>query len=72
MDILEHDERKRARALEHIMRTAFSHPSVDGIVLWAFWSKAAWRGRDTALINDDFSVCKRLPVILVSFISMPS
>ena len=54
--MLEHNETKRADTLEHIMRVAFGHPAVSGIILWAFWSNAAWRGADTALIDDDFSV----------------
>eukprot|EP00794_Sanderia_malayensis_P008184 gene8184-9061_t len=58
MDILEHDETKRAKSLEYIMRVAFAHPSVAGIILWAFWSKSAWRGADTALINDEFDLNK--------------
>ncbi len=57
MDVLEHNETKRARDLEHIMRLAYGHPSVAGLVLWAFWSKSAWRGADTALIDDEFEVC---------------
>ena len=56
LDILESNETKRARALEHVMRVAFAHKSVSGIVLWAFWSNAAWRGADTALIDDNFKV----------------
>eukprot|EP00795_Rhopilema_esculentum_P004379 gene4379-20601_t len=56
LDILEKNETKRAKALEHVMRVAFSHPSVAGIILWAFWSSAAWRGADTALIDDNFRV----------------
>eukprot|EP00112_Aurelia_sp_Birch-Aquarium-sp1_P016710 Seg381.27 transcript_id=Seg381.27/GoldUCD/mRNA.D3Y31 product="Anti-sigma-I factor RsgI6" protein_id=Seg381.27/GoldUCD/D3Y31 len=58
LDVLEHNETKRADTLEHIMRVAFGHPAVSGIILWAFWSNAAWRGADTALIDDDFSVNK--------------
>ena len=53
---MERNETKRARALEHVMRVAFGHESVAGIILWAFWSNAAWRGADTALIDDDFNV----------------
>ena len=56
LDILERNETKRARALEHVMRMAFGHKSVSGIVLWAFWSNAAWRGADTALIDENFNV----------------
>lgn len=56
LDILERNETKRAKALEHVMRVAFGHESVEGIVLWAFWSNAAWRGADTALIDANFNV----------------
>ncbi len=56
MDILEHNETNRAKSLEYIMRVAYGHPAVAGIILWAFWSKSAWRGADTALIDDKFDV----------------
>lgn len=65
LDILERNETKRARALEHVMRVAFGHESVDGIILWAFWSSAAWRGADTALIDDDFNVSLVLAIIRI-------
>jgi len=33
------DEYRRADNLENLYRTAFSHPSVEGIVMWGFWKE---------------------------------
>jgi len=33
------DEYRRADNLENLYRTAFSHPSVEGIVMWGFWEE---------------------------------
>ncbi len=33
----------RANALEAVYRAAFSHPMVDGIIMWGFYEKAQWR-----------------------------
>ncbi|XP_031549685.1 uncharacterized protein LOC116287179, partial [Actinia tenebrosa] len=53
VDILNKDPVGRANSLEALMRTAFSHPSVHGIMFWAFWDRNSWRGPDVALVNGD-------------------
>jgi hypothetical protein len=50
------DEGRRANALEDFYRTAFSHPAVEAIVLWGFWERAHWIGRDAALVAADWSM----------------
>ena len=45
------------QSTENILVTAFSHPSVEGVVLWSFWDQQAWRGRHTSLVDgDEFKV----------------
>jgi len=31
------DVNKRAENLENLYRIAFSHPAVEGIIMWGFW-----------------------------------
>ena len=45
------DENVRADGLEKFYRTAFSHPSVEGILMWGFWENSHWR--------DDCLYCQR-------------
>ena len=37
MDVVSSDERVRADDLEMMLRTAYAHPAVEGVVLWGFW-----------------------------------
>lgn len=46
----------RADALEALYRSAFSHPAVEGILMWGFWAGAHWRGGDAALIDYDWTL----------------
>jgi GH35 family endo-1,4-beta-xylanase/uncharacterized FlaG/YvyC family protein len=50
------DENRRADNLENLYRTAFSHPSVQGIFMWGFWEGAHWKGRDAAIVNYDWTL----------------
>jgi GH35 family endo-1,4-beta-xylanase len=50
------DANARADALEALYRSAFSHPAVEGILMWGFWAGAHWRGGDAALIDYDWSL----------------
>ena len=50
-DVVQADENDRADALEDFFRMAFSHPSVEGILLWGFWAGSHWRGPDAALVD---------------------
>jgi len=50
------DEYKRADNLENLYRTAFSHPSVEGIIMWGFWERVHWRGKEAAIVNDNWTL----------------
>lgn len=51
VDVLEKDPMKRADNLETVMRSAFSTPSVQGLILWSFWNYSSWRGPYTSLVD---------------------
>ncbi|XP_020627260.1 uncharacterized protein LOC110064540 [Orbicella faveolata] len=51
VDVLEQDLVKRADNLETVMRSAFSTPSVQGLILWSFWNYSSWRGPYTSLVD---------------------
>ena len=50
------DAEDRAEALETVYRAAFSHPAVDGILMWGFWAGAHHQGADGAIIDLDWSL----------------
>ncbi|MFZ5987276.1 MAG: endo-1,4-beta-xylanase [Bacillota bacterium] len=50
------DEFKRADNLENLYRLAFSHPSVEGIMMWGFWAGNHWRGQEAAIVNQDWTI----------------
>lgn len=50
-DVVNPNVNDRARDLEAFMRTGFSTPQVEGILLWGFWAGAHWRGADAALVD---------------------
>lgn len=56
LDVELADEQARADGLEAVLRMAYGHPAVDGIVLWGFWAGSHWRGPDAALVNLDWSL----------------
>ncbi|MEM1026825.1 MAG: endo-1,4-beta-xylanase [Planctomycetota bacterium] len=43
LDIVMLDEELRADYLRDVMTAAFSHPSMDGILLWGFWAERHWK-----------------------------
>lgn len=55
-DVVQADENDRADALEDFFRMAYSHPAVEGILLWGFWAGSHWRGPDAALIDLDWTI----------------
>jgi GH35 family endo-1,4-beta-xylanase len=55
-DTANEDEFKNADILELVFRTSYSHPAVEGIMLWAFWSKLSWRGPNSGLVQADWSL----------------
>ncbi len=54
-DISQPDENIRADELEDFYRVAFSHPSVEGILMWGFWEDAHWRD-DCHIVNSDWTL----------------
>ncbi|XP_061166383.1 uncharacterized protein LOC133175304 [Saccostrea echinata] len=44
------DDNKKAAALENLMTMFFSHPAVEGVILWHFWDGSNWH-QDEALFN---------------------
>ena len=54
-DVAHPDEVERARLLKTFYKTAFSHPGVDGILMWGFWSSNHWRGADASIVNADWT-----------------
>lgn len=55
-DSADPDERRNADILELVLRTAFSHPAVEGIMLWVFWGGSSWRGPHAGLAREDWSL----------------
>jgi len=49
------DENVRADGLERFYRTAFSHPAVEGILMWGFWQNSHWRD-DCHIVNTNWSL----------------
>jgi len=63
VDVLEQDLVKRADNLETVMRSAFSTPSVQGLILWSFWNYSSWRGPYTSLVDgNDWEVRKNCSI----------
>jgi hypothetical protein len=54
-DISQPDENIRADELEDFYRVAFSHPSVEGILMWGFWEDRHWRD-DCYIVNSDWTL----------------
>jgi len=49
-------QERRADALEALLRVGYAHPNVEAIMLWGFWEKAHWLGRDAALVSADWKL----------------
>jgi len=55
-DVADEDEQSNADKLECVYRTAYSHPAVEGIMMWSFWARASWRGPNAALAGRDWTL----------------
>ncbi len=55
-DSADPDEGRNADILELVFRTAFSHPGVEGIMLWVFWGGSSWRGPNAGLAREDWTL----------------
>eukprot|EP00058_Branchiostoma_floridae_P015725 XP_002601213.1 hypothetical protein BRAFLDRAFT_81989 [Branchiostoma floridae] len=56
LDINEPNEYVRADGYEDAMRAAFSHPAVEGLLIWGFWDQAHWRPNAALVNGDHFSI----------------
>jgi endo-1,4-beta-xylanase len=54
-DVADPDDHVRADELEAFYRIAFSHPNVEGILMWGFWEKSQWR-ENCHIVNADWSL----------------
>ena len=50
------DESQRAEALEALFRVGFAHSGVQGILIWGFWEKSHWMGRNAVLVDADWNL----------------
>jgi GH35 family endo-1,4-beta-xylanase len=55
-DVADDDETRCADKLELVYRTAYSHPAVEGIMMWVFWAGASWRGPNAGLAHRDWTL----------------
>jgi GH35 family endo-1,4-beta-xylanase len=55
-DVADDDETSCAEKLELVYRTAYSHPAVEGIIMWVFWSGGSWRGPNAGLARRDWTL----------------
>ena len=46
----------RADALETIFTAAFSHPSVEGLLMWGFWADQLNNGPNAAIVESDWTL----------------
>ncbi|VAH56012.1 unnamed protein product [Triticum turgidum subsp. durum] len=55
LDVCESDVCLRAEDLEVVLREAYAHPAVEGVVLWGFMQGHMWR-QDACLVNSDGTI----------------
>jgi len=55
-DVADDDQTSCADKLELVYRTAYSHPAVEGIMMWVFWAGASWRGPNAGLAHRDWTL----------------
>jgi endo-1,4-beta-xylanase len=55
-DTADADEKVNADRLELVYRTAYSHPAVEGIMMWIFWAGNSWRGPNGGLARRDWTL----------------
>ncbi len=55
-DVADDDETSCADKLELVYRTAYSHPAVEGIMMWVFWAGDSWRGPNAGLAHRDWTL----------------
>ncbi len=54
-DLFTQDEQLQADYTRDLLIAAFSHPSVEGVLIWGFWDGAHWRG-NAPMFRRDWSL----------------
>jgi endo-1,4-beta-xylanase len=55
-DVADDDAQSCADKLELVYRTAYSHPAVEGIVMWVVWAGNSWRGPNAGIARRDWTL----------------
>ncbi len=55
-DVADDDEQSCADKLELVYRTAYSHPAVEGIMMWVVWAGNSWRGPNAGIARRDWTL----------------
>jgi GH35 family endo-1,4-beta-xylanase len=55
LDVDSNDEQLQADYFRDFLTASFSHPQINGILLWGFWESQHWRP-DAALFRKDWSI----------------
>jgi GH35 family endo-1,4-beta-xylanase len=54
-DVNQPSDTTRANIMEDFYRICFSHPSVEGILMWGFWQGITWQ-KDWWIVNSDWTL----------------
>ena len=50
------DENRKAANLEKVMTLFFSHPAVEGVLLWGFWDGKIWHKENALFTGTNITV----------------
>lgn len=56
------DEHKKAAALENLLTMFFSHPAVEGVILWHFWDGSNWHQNEALFNGPGITVALMQPI----------
>lgn len=56
LTVTENDANKKASALSDLLTLFFSHPAVEGVMLWGFWDGAIHHAADKLFEGPNFTV----------------
>lgn len=57
MSVSEHDDHKKADAVEQLLTLYFSHPSVQGVLFWGFWDGDIGHNVNALATGPNVTVC---------------
>jgi len=55
LDMVINDDQLRADYMRDVMTVLFSHPSIEGVVMWGFWADRHWKP-EAALYGSDWQL----------------